>query len=302
MPPGRVSATFVAESRLTIDPRMAPPDSVNAPLIGENIKLSLDDMRGQRDAAIAFHLAGFTLDRWFRDQEGNRKPWLFPPMLAITRRWMSECLTCVGETFPAYLLWPGVAEQAAERIYRACVQAEGTSVTLRPIMDPYNEMGSSKHVAFNTAKTNFWQTDPGRCQINWVVCDSDWEAACAQQLEGMAEVLRYVKNDHLDFEVPYQHDGQDHKYRPDFIAVLDDGAGADDPLRLVLEVKGESDSRDDAKHDTMRALWMVSVNAAGRYGRWDFLRVDGPYGLAEAVRGHLAGRPARPAALLLTNA
>jgi type III restriction enzyme len=302
MPPGRLSANFVAESRMIIDPRMAPPDAVNAPFIGENIKLSLDDMKTHRGAAIAFHLAGFTLDRWFRDQDGNRKPWLFPSLLAITRRWMDECLTCIGDTFPAYLLWPGVGSQAAERIYRACVQAEGTATTLRPIMDPYNETGSSRHVSFNTTKTNFWQTDPNRCQVNWVVCDSDWEAACAQQLEGMAEVFRYVKNDHLDFEVPYQHDGQDHRYRPDFIVALDDGGGEGDPLHLVLEVKGERDGRDDAKHDTMRALWAQSVNATGRYGRWDFLRVDGPYGLADAVRGHLAGRPVVPAVLQLTNA
>jgi type III restriction enzyme len=258
-------------------------------------------MKFQRDAAIAFHLAGFTLNRWFRDQDGNRKPWLFPSLLAITRRWMEECLTCIGDTFPAYLLWSGVAEQAAERIYRACVHAGGTAATLRPIMDPYNEMGSSKHVAFNTTKTNFWQTDAGRCQINWIVCDSDWEAACAQQLESKAEVVRYVKNDHLDFEVPYQHDGQDHKYRPDFIVALDDGGRTDDPLHLVLEVKGERDGRDDAKHDTMRALWVPAVNAIGRYGRWEFLRVDGPYGLADAVRGHLAGKAVQPAVLQLTN-
>ena len=57
---------------------MAPPDAINAPFVGENIKLSLDELKGQREAAIAFHLAGYTLERWFRDSEGDRKPWLFP--------------------------------------------------------------------------------------------------------------------------------------------------------------------------------------------------------------------------------
>nr|WP_294512003.1 DEAD/DEAH box helicase family protein [uncultured Rhodopila sp.] len=302
LPPGRLNATFVAGSRMTIDPKMAPPDALNAPFIGENIRLTLDEMKTHREAAIAFHLAGFTLDRWFRDQDGNRKPWLFPSLLAITRRWMAECLTLEGGTNRAYLLWPGVAEQAGEKIYRACVQAEPAETMLRPILDPYNETGSSRYVAFNTTKSNFWTPAPERCQINLIVCDGNWEAACAQQLDDMAEVLRYVKNDHLDFEVPYQHDGQDHRYRPDFIAVLDDGRGPDDPLHLVLEVKGERDGQDDAKHDTMRALWVPSVNAVGRYGRWDFLRVDGPYGLADAVRGHLAGRPVAPAVFQLTSA
>ena len=96
-----------------------------------------------------------------------------------------------------------------------------------------------------------------------------------------------MKNDRLGFEVPYVHGGDDHRYRPDFIAVLNDGAGPDDPLHLVLEVKGERDAQDDAKHDTMRALWVPAVNANGRYGRWDFLRLDGPYDTAEAIRDHL---------------
>ncbi len=170
-PPGRLSARFSAESRLSITPDMAPPDALNAPFVGETIKLSLDELRTQRDATIAFHLAGHTLDRWFRDKEGNRKPWLFPSLLAITRRWMAECVACVGGTFPAYLLWRTVGDHAAERIYRACVESEAGAGTLRPITDPYNEEGSSRHVGFVTSKTNLWRTDPARCQINFVVCD-----------------------------------------------------------------------------------------------------------------------------------
>lgn len=103
---------------------MAPPDAVNAPFVGETIALSLDELRRQRHSAVAFHLAGYTLDRWFRDAEGNRKPWLFPALLAITRRWMAECLSCPGHTCPGYLLWRDVGDKAAERIYRACMESE----------------------------------------------------------------------------------------------------------------------------------------------------------------------------------
>jgi len=195
-----------------------------------------------------------------------------------------------------------VGDKAAERIYRACLESEEGEGLLRPIMDPYNETGSSKYVGFSTTKTNFWDTDPARCQVNLVVCDSDWEAACAQVLEGMGEVLRYVKNDRLGFEVPYEHGGAEHQYRPDFIAVLDDGAGAGDPLHLVLEVKGERDAKDDAKHDTMARLWIPAVNSVGRYGRWGFLRVDDPYNVDAAICAHLAGQPLRGATFTLTAA
>jgi type III restriction enzyme len=279
LPPGRLGATFSPESRWSITPDMAPPDAVNAPFVGENIRLSLDELKHQRNSTIAFHLAGFTLDRWFRDAEGLRKPWLFPSLLAITRRWMDECLSCVGGTFPAYLLWREVAEHAAQRIYRACVETESGAAMPHPILDPYNEQGSSKYVGFNTSKTNFWTADPAKCQVNLVVCDGNWEAACAQTLESMPEVVRYVKNDHLGFEVPYAHGGRDRVYRPDFIAVMANGS------HLVLEVKGEKDEQDDAKHDTMRRLWVPAVNAAGRFGTWDFLVVDGAYGVADAIRG-----------------
>jgi type III restriction enzyme len=109
-------------------------------------------------------------------------------------------------------------------------------------------------------------------------------------MEDVPAVLRYVRNERLGFEVPYVHAGDEHMYRPDFIAAVDDGAGADDPVHLVLEVKGERDEKDDAKHDTMRRLWVPAVNASGRYGRWDFLIVDGPYRTADAINGYLAGR------------
>ncbi len=295
LPPGRLRATFTPESRLTITPEDAPPDAINAAIIGAEVKLSLDDLRAVREATIAFHLAGHTLRTWFRDSEDFLKSWLFPSLLAITRRWMAECLTCVGNTFPAYLLWRDIGDKAAERLYRACVETAAGAGVLRAMLDPYNEAGSSRHVSFTTTKTNLWTPRADKCQVNLIVCDQDWEAAAAQALDGMAEVLRYVKNDRLGFEVPYVDAGTEHVYRPDFIVVVDDGRGADDPLQLVLEVKGRQTAQDDAKHETMRALWLPAVNALGRFGRWDFVRVDGPYGVDEVIRRHLASRAAAPA-------
>jgi type III restriction enzyme len=60
---------------------------------------------------------------------------------------MAECLSCVPGTFPAYLLWRDVGDKAAERIYRACMESKPGRASLRPIMDPYNEQGSSRYVA-----------------------------------------------------------------------------------------------------------------------------------------------------------
>jgi type III restriction enzyme len=291
LPPERLTAAFTDESRLVIPPTVAPPTARNEAIAGEGVTLSLDELKQARPATVAFDLAGRTLRSWFRGEDNALKPWLFPQLLAITRRWMADYLSTPG-TYPGYLLWPDPGNQAAERIYRACVKGAGGKGELRPILDPYNEVGSSRYVRFQTTKTNLYATRPDKCQIDRIVVDSDWEAAGAQALEEMPEVLRYVRNERLGFEVPYVDGTEEHRYRPDFIAVVDDGHGVDDPLHLVLEVKGQRKASDDAKHDTMRALWLPSVNALGRFGRWQFLMVDGPYEVTENVRKVISQRQA----------
>jgi type III restriction enzyme len=46
------------------------------------------------------------------------------------------------------------------------------------------------------------------------------------------------------------------RYRPDFILRVDDGRGGDDPLNLVVEIKGQRDEADKAKAETMCTLWV----------------------------------------------
>jgi type III restriction enzyme len=52
--------------------------------------------------------------------------------------------------------------------------------------------------------------------------------------------------------------------------LVDEGHGADDPLHLVVEVKGYR--REDAKEkkSTMDTYWTPGVNHLGAYGRWAF--------------------------------
>ena len=47
---------------------------------------------------------------------------------------------------------------------------------------------------------------------------------------------------------------------------------------------------DDAKHDTMRRLWVPAVNADGRFKRWGFLPLDGPYEAGRQIDQYLATR------------
>ena len=60
------------------------------------------------------------------------------------------------------------------------------------------------------------------------MADTDsWEQKTAQVLEGMPEVVCYVKNHNLGFTIPYTLNGDERNYIPDFIARIDDGRDAD---------------------------------------------------------------------------
>jgi type III restriction enzyme len=53
--------------------------------------------------------------------------------------------------------------------------------------------------------------------LNFVVYDQDWEAGLVERLETINEILAYVKNHNLGFEVAYEFVGETLRYRPDYI-------------------------------------------------------------------------------------
>ncbi len=101
-----------------------------------------------------------------------------------------------------------------------------------------------------------------------MVLDSSWEEQLALTLENHPRVLAYAKNQALGFDIPYLDAGIMRRYVPDFLVRLD--IGRDEPLNLVLEVKGVRDESDKAKAQTTRELWVPGVNALGGFGRWRF--------------------------------
>jgi type III restriction enzyme len=106
----------------------------------------------------------------------------------------------------------------------------------------------------------------------------------AQALEDMDEVLRYVKNDHMGFTIPYTLNGEERQYHPDFTAVVDDGRGPNDLLNLIIEVTGEHKKDKVAKVATARTLWVPAVNNHGGFGRWAFIEIDDPWDAQNVIR------------------
>jgi type III restriction enzyme len=289
----RLTATFTEASPLPLSTADVPTKTENAPIVGESSIHTLNDLRRRRPNEVAFLLAKLTLEKYFRDDAGNDKPWLFPQLLAIAQRWLAECVVLKDNTFVQMLLLIELAHHAAGRIYQAIVASTDGTATLKLILRPYDTLGPTRYVDFDTTRP-VYATRADKCHVSHVVADTDsWEQKLAQTLEDMPEVLRYVKNDHLGFTIPYTLAGEERQYTPDFIACLDDGHGPGDLLHLILEVTGEQKKDKAAKVATARGLWVPAINHHGGLGRWAFLEIDDPWDAQNLIRQWLAAQ--RPA-------
>ena len=200
---------------------------------------------------------------------------LFGQFKRITSEWLDTCLVCKGGTYPAQLVYQELADMACERIKDAINRTHIGERPIKVLLDSYNPMGSSRHVNFSTSKTRRWQTDSRKCHVNWVVLDSDWEAEFCRVPESHPKVRAYVKNHNLGLEVPYRYGSNTRTYIPDFIVLVDDGQ--DDPLHLVVEIKGYRSEDAKVKKSTMETYWVPGVNALREYGRWAFAEFTDVY-------------------------
>lgn len=269
LPEERLTAVFNDDSILELTPDIVGPSiTKNAGIIGEEVDLSLQHLEDMRRSTLLFHVTKRLLYTKWRDPGEEPKLHLFGQLKRITKEWLDNCLVCKGGTYPAQLMYQELADMACERITAGITRSLVGERPIKAVLDPYNPTGSTIHVNFNTSKKNRWETDPRRCHINWVILDSDWEAEFCRVAESHRRVKAYVKNHNLGLEVPYRYGSEMRKYIPDFIVLVDDGH--DDPLHLVVEIKGYR--REDAKEKkaTMETYWIPGVNNLGHYGRWAF--------------------------------
>jgi type III restriction enzyme len=270
LPEEKLSATFNKDSTLELNPKLVGPSKVLVEgIVGKAITLDLGHLKEIRPATIVFHLTKHLLLTKYRDPGKQPKLHLFGQLKSIVRQWLeSGYLRCTGGTFQAQVLYREIADIACERIKQAITETLKGEQRIKVILDPYNPEGSTSYVDFPTSKRTRWKTDPRKCHINWVVCDSDWEAEFCRVAEAHPRVRAYVKNQGLGLEVPYLMASTPRKYLPDFIVQIDDGH--DDPLSLIVEIKGFRGEDAKEKANTMRAYWIPGVNNLETYGRWQF--------------------------------
>jgi type III restriction enzyme len=270
LPEDRLEARFGPDHVLTLTPELVGPTRTeNQGIIGEGVTLTLDHLQDIRHATLVYHLTRHLLYQKFRDPGDQPRLHLFGQLKRIVRRWF-DCggLDCRGGTQPGMLLYKEFADMAAERIKAAITETLQGDRPVKAILDPYNPTGSTAHVNFTTSKRTRWQTDPRRCHVNWAVCDSDWEIEFCRVADSHPRVRAWVRNHGLGLEVPYLMGSAARRYLPDFIVRVDDGR--EEPLNLIVEIKGFRGEDAKEKANTMRAYWVPGVNNLGRFGRWDF--------------------------------
>jgi type III restriction enzyme len=284
MPADHLDARFDASSILQLSTQDVALHTEVDPIVGE-MEIHELDLRDVRMQTVEFAIAKRTLDNHFRDDDGGERPWLFPQLVRITHDWIAQCVTpyLKDNAFPQMLLFVEYSHAVADRIRQAIVAGSVGEKRLMPNLRPYESIGSTDDVYFETTKVCY---DATKSHINRVVQDSGWESKLADVLESMPEVVAYAKNQGLNFKVPYTYEGRAANYVPDFLIRLrdTDSTGPDDLLTLVLEVTGEAKKEKQAKVAAAQHLWIPAVNNWGGAGRWAFLEITDPWDAANLIR------------------
>ena len=206
IPESRLYAAFGMTPGSSCPTADFPTETTVVGVVGAEDTLTLRELKSLRAQTVAFELAKLLVDDYLTEN-GQRRPWLFPQVLRLTRRWLAEQVDYHDGTYPGLLRVAQKARQAAEKIMRRdhlAGRGAGTSTVL-PVLRTFDAVGRTGEVDFFTTKSVFG-TSP-RSHVNFVTLDGKggnaWERAVAQALDMLPGVAAYVKNDHLGFSIPY---------------------------------------------------------------------------------------------------
>jgi type III restriction enzyme len=289
LPEEQLSAKFDGDSELVLTPDLVGPSLIRSSgIIGKSEDLSLQHLDKVRQSTILYELTKRLVYTKWRDPGEEPKLHLFGQLKRITKQWMDGYLDCKGGTYPGLLMYQELADMACERITRGISEHFKEDRPVKVLLDAYNPTGTTNYVRFNTSKTDRWETSSEHCHLNWVILDSQWEKEFCRVAESHPKVRAYVKNHSLGFEVPYRFGGEQRKYRPDFIVLIDDDQGPEDLLHLVVEIKGYRGEDAKEKKGTMDTYWVPGVNNLGTYGRWAFAEFTDIYEIQSEFAKKLA--------------
>lgn len=152
VPVETLSVTFDPADRFVVSTANVPTATLVAPPVGHANVHELDALRAIRPQRVTFELARLVLERHYRSREGDLKEWLFPQLFRITHEWLDSSLYLKDDTFIQLLLLSELAGKAADHIQSRIAAAPESQRQLKPVLSPYETVGSTHGVDFQTVK------------------------------------------------------------------------------------------------------------------------------------------------------
>ncbi len=220
---------------------------------------------------IQFEAARHILMRLTDQQHGSLKHYsrqrLFPKILNIVEDYCESRIDWSGQ--PKQELALEIYMKPLVDMLCAAIRPRDASGAERllPVINRFTPWGSSSDVNFTTVRQCY---PTQKSHIDQVVLDTtQWEQSVAHRLESSDAVFHYVRNDHMEFSIPYEFMGVSHGFFPDFIVKLKNG------VNLILEVKGQIDEKEKSKFEAAKR-WCSAVNNWGKMGTWMFHAAKDP--------------------------
>ena len=276
-PDGEIRADYQNVPKFVINFNEIPTKTVLQSAIAPTLQIMAVEYDDLRDAQVIYYLTWQLIRNYYTDRDGGQQFQRFAPLKRIVQQWYDEQIEVVGgdeepqEMKRLVILWQ--QSKILSSIYEGIRQANRQEERITAILNYYNPEGSTAHVFGATTKP-VWPTT--KSHVNYVVADTQsWEQIAAKTLEEIPEVVNYVKNHFLGFQIPYMVGTEEHQYMPDFIAHVKTTRG--EQVNLVIEISGFSDDRTghkDAKRHYTLDYWLPAANNLGQYGRWAFVEVS----------------------------
>jgi type III restriction enzyme len=289
---------------LIIEPAGEPTEVIAKPAVGYRIgrpdrlgpgTAVLHDRnpfhREKRLQASAYEIAA-ELTKRLRDKrdDWSARHVLFPQVLNIVWEYLEKRVLVSRDVPLEEIALLKYRQRIVERLTEAIEpDVQAGEPPILPVIERFRPMGSTSEVLFRTVRPAVGTV---KSHISHVVLDAPkWERSVAFQLEQMAEVIAYARNDHLDLTIPYEWQGDRHEYRPDYLIRL--RAGVAGEVKVILEVKGFETEQDRQKEAAARR-WVRAVNHHGEFGQWAFVICCKPTSLKdnllEAVHALLSSK------------
>jgi len=259
--------------RFPVNPETVPRVTTSQGVIGASEHDSIDADGPVRQQTVAYEVARRVLGTYFRADDGELRPWLFPRLAEICGSFLTRFVD-VAEGYHNALQLAEVQSSLAGAVYNAITrQGENRRPRIRPIFDLNARTGDTGDVSYQTRKAT---RTTEKSEISHVVLDgkdgNTWESEMAGVCESIGDVEAYVKNERIGFTIPYVYKGKSHEYVPDFVLKL---KRRDDDVQryLIVEISGgqKSPGPTQTKATTARDSWCAAVNNHGGFGRWGYV-------------------------------